>query len=87
MTEIHHIVCDECGKCLVRCESHKEQLMFTLSANYDSDISEAHFCGINCLRKYVKKVKEHYDLPVVYFSEIFRNPPPRGERPKSKRLM
>ena len=73
MTKFDYYKCDECGKELENTECSPNQLMFTLHTNYDTSVSLgysnkgniAHFCGKECLKKYIEKVENHEDLPTI----------------------
>lgn len=77
MTKFNYFRCDCCSKILCNAECSKNQLMFTLIANYDTTFDlgyddgnatsyKAHFCSQKCLLDYVTtKVKDHEDLPIV----------------------
>ena len=68
MTQFNYWKCDECGKILENIECNSNQLMYTLIANYDTESNQykAHFCGKDCLKKYIEtKVKEHNGLPQI----------------------
>lgn len=74
MTKFNYFRCDECSKMLENVECSTIQLMYTLIANYDTDVGyKAHFCGKACLQKYIaEKVQEHGDLPLVTDGERFK---------------
>lgn len=65
MTKYNYFRCDNCGKIIYNIECHKNQLMYTLIANYDTnyDKYKAHFCGKKCLVEYINKnVQDHNDF-------------------------
>lgn len=83
MTDFEFSRCDECGKELERCECSRDQLLFTLTANYDTSETlgeshigfgnEAHFCSKKCLLQYIEtRVEEHCDLPIVDVNGIHK---------------
>ena len=81
MSKFDYYKCDECGKILNNAECDENQLMFTLIANYDCspDLSFnvggkcAHFCGVDCLRRFTKKIEEHCDLPTIEYNSNCEN--------------
>lgn len=64
MTRFDYMKCDTCGQIVENCECILNQLMYTLIANYDTDVCyKVHFCSQKCLVEYARtKVKEHCDL-------------------------